>query len=60
MKQRKDDTDPIAIENRLKTMYFDVIKPILEFYKEQGILYEVSADTGKDDTYRQVSRVLKI
>ena len=59
MKQRKDDQDPVAIENRLKTMYFDIIEPILDFYKKQGILHEVSADHGNDETLKQVSQVLK-
>ena len=60
MKQRKDDTDEVAIENRLKTMYFDIIDPIIEFYKKQGILHNVPAGEGKEQTYGVVSQVLKI
>ena len=60
MKQRKDDSDEVAIESRLKTMYFDVIDPIIEFYKNQGILHNVPAGEGKEQTYNVVSQVLKI
>jgi len=60
MKQRKDDSDPVAIENRLKTMYFDIIDPILDYYKKQGILHEIPADHGNDKVFKEVSKVLKI
>lgn len=60
MTQRKDDKDKAAIENRLNTMFFNVIEPILEFYKKQGILHEVPAEAGKNEIYKEISQVLGI
>lgn len=58
MEQRKDDADKSAVERRLG-MYEENIKPLLAFYKEQGLLHEVSANTGKEETYAQISKVIK-
>ena len=57
MEQRKDDADKEAIERRLG-MYEENIKPLLAFYKKLGVLHQVAADNGKDETYSEISRVL--
>ena len=59
--QRKDDTEE-TIKNRLKT-YYTTSEPIIEFYKEKGVLhsYEVSVKINKlaEDVAREVAEDLK-
>ena len=59
IEMRKDDADKTAVERRLK-MYEENIEPLLAFYKKQNILHEVSSDEGKEETFNQISQVLKI
>ena len=59
IEMRKDDADKTAVERRLK-MYEENIEPLLTFYKKQNILHEVSSDEGKEETFNQISQVLKI
>ena len=55
--QRKDDTEE-TIRNRLKT-YYETSEPIVEFYKEKGVLYssEVSVKINKlaEDVAKEVA-----
>lgn len=59
--QRKDDTEE-TIKNRLKT-YYATSEPIVEFYKEKGVLHssEVSVKINKlaEDVAREVAEELK-
>lgn len=59
--QRKDDTEE-TIKNRLKT-YYETAEPIVEFYKEKGVLYssEVSVKINKlaEDVAKEVAEKLK-
>lgn len=59
--QRKDDNEEV-MNNRLNT-YFKETEPIIDFYKEKGILYssEVSQRTGKlgDQVAAEVVKMLK-
>lgn len=59
IEMRKDDADIVAVERRLK-VYEENISPLITFYKNQNIFYEVSSDKGKNDTFKQISQVLKI
>ena len=59
IEMRKDDADKTAVERRLK-MYEENIEPLLTFYKKQNILHEVFSDEGKEETFKQISQVLKI
>ena len=58
MIQRADDSDEVAIERRLK-MYEENVKPLVSYYKQKGILSEVSGEKGKEDLFKQISQVLK-
>ena len=58
MVQRKDDADEEAVRSRLRT-YEDSVKPLIGFYKQKGILSEVSGEKGKEDLFKQISRVLE-
>lgn len=58
MLQRKDDADEEAVRQRLRT-YEESVKPLVGFYKQKGILSEVSGDKGKEDLFRQISQVLE-
>ncbi|MCS6902682.1 MAG: adenylate kinase [Candidatus Bipolaricaulota bacterium] len=54
--QRSDDR-PEVIENRVE-VYTREIKPVLEFYQNQGALREVDARGSVEDVYRAVKRAV--
>ena len=58
MLQRADDANEAAVKQRLKT-YEESVKPLISYYKNLGILYEVSGEKGKEELYKQISQVLK-
>lgn len=53
--QRSDDTED-AIKVRVNT-YFNVTTPLIDYYNERGILYEVPS-LEADDTLRAVEKIL--
>ncbi len=54
--QRADDNEE-AFNKRVKN-YFDVTAPIIDLYKEKGILYEVDSSEA-DKTLKEVEGILK-
>lgn len=55
--QRDDDSDEEAIKTRVET-YYKVTAPVVDYYKEKGILYEVSAEDSVE-TLKEVEKILK-
>ncbi len=54
--QREDDKEEV-IKKRFD-VYTQQTAPLIEFYREKGILYEVNSETSPEDTYRQISEIL--
>ena len=55
--QREDDSDEEAIKTRVDT-YYKVTAPVVDYYKEKGILYEVPAEDA-EETLKEVEKILK-
>lgn len=53
--QRADDNED-ALKTRVKT-YYDVTAPLIDYYKEKGILYEVNSENA-EETLKSVSEIL--
>ncbi|MBX3044498.1 MAG: adenylate kinase [Candidatus Kapabacteria bacterium] len=54
---RSDDNDTV-IRNRLKEYYEKTI-PVLQFYKDKGIYYEVDGRNGIDDVKIDITKIVK-
>lgn len=54
---QRDDDNEEAMKKRINT-YFEVTTPIIDYYKEKGILYEVDS-TDSDKTFEEVVKILK-
>lgn len=55
--QRADDNEE-SMNTRVKT-YFDVTEPIIEYYKEKGVLKVVDSSQGVDATFAEIENILK-
>ena len=54
--QRKDDNEE-TIKNRLE-VFNSQTKELIDFYKEKGILKEISGDLDADAVYKKLFRIL--
>jgi len=54
--QRDDDTEE-TVRNRLNT-YENVTKPLIDYYKKQGILENLDSDGSIDEMHQKVSKLL--
>ena len=54
--QRADDNEE-ALKTRVKT-YYDVTAPLIDYYNEKGILYEVNSENASE-TLKSVDEILK-
>jgi len=54
---RADDNEEVIVK-RFKE-YQELTTPILPYYKEQGILFEVNADLDASDIFREIAKILK-
>ncbi len=55
--QRDDDTyEKLMV--RLDS-YRDETQPVVEYYRNKGIVYDIDAGQSKEDVYKQISKVLK-
>ena len=54
--QRADDNEE-ALKTRVKT-YYDVTAPLIDYYNEKGILYEVNSENAAE-TLKSVDEILK-
>lgn len=53
--QRPDDNEA-TVRNRLK-VYEDQTKPLIDYYRKQGILKSVSGDMGVDELFNVLSKI---
>ena len=56
--QREDDKEEV-IKKRFD-VYNQQTAPLVEFYREKKILYEINSETSPEDTYRQISEILSL
>ena len=54
--KRKDDTKEV-FDSRYNT-YLEETEPVLEYYRNKGILYDVDS-TNKDETYNRILEILE-
>ena len=54
---QRDDDNLEAMKTRVET-YFKVTAPIIDYYKEKGVLYEVDS-TNSENTLAQVEKIIK-
>lgn len=54
--QRTDDTEEV-VENRLK-VYREKTAPLIEFYKEKGVLHEINSTRSKEAILLDILRIL--
>ena len=55
--QRNDDNLE-AFENRYN-LYLEKVTPIIEHYKELGVLYEIDGNKSKDDVTEQIESIIR-
>ncbi len=54
---QRDDDNEAALKTRVET-YYKVTAPVVDYYKEKGILYEVNSEEA-DKTLEEVETILK-
>ena len=54
---QRDDDNEAALKTRVET-YYKVTAPVVDYYKEKGILYEVNSEDA-DKTLKEVETILK-
>ena len=57
MKVRPDDNEE-SLKVRLKT-YHDLTQPVIEYYKEAGLVKEINADQKIDVEFEDIKNALK-
>lgn len=55
--QRADDNEE-SMNTRIKT-YFEVTEPIIDYYKQKGVLNVVDSSNGTDATFEEIEKILK-
>jgi len=54
--QRADDNEE-SMNTRVKT-YFEVTEPIIDYYKEKGVLKTVDSSKDVDDVFKEIEKIL--
>lgn len=57
LKRRPDDADAMAVVKRIDT-YLENTIPVLEYYREQGIVYEVNAEQSIADVSADIQKTI--
>ena len=55
--QREDDNEE-AMNTRVKT-YFEVTEPIIDYYKEQGVLRTVDSSSDAEAVFKEIEKILE-
>jgi adenylate kinase len=56
--QREDDREE-TVKNRLK-VYLSQTVPLIDYYREKGVLREIDAGKSEDQVYEEIKRVLEL
>lgn len=54
---KRDDDNEETFEKRFNT-YFKKTEPLINYYKEKGVLYNIPANCGKDTTFDAIKKVM--
>ena len=54
--KRADDNEETYMD-RYAT-YIEKTSPLIDFYEKQGVVYHVNSNNGKDETHKQVVKIL--
>ena len=54
---KRDDDNEETFEKRFNT-YFEKTEPLINYYKEKGVLYNIPANCGKDTTFDAIKKVM--
>ena len=54
--QRADDNEE-SMNTRVKT-YYEVTEPIIDYYKEKGVLSTVDSSQDVDDVFKEIENIL--
>lgn len=54
---KRDDDNEETFEKRFTT-YFEKTEPLINYYKEKGVLYNIPASCGKDPTFAAIKKVM--
>ena len=57
LKKRSDDT-PSRVDYRLGDVYVNLVTPLYDYYKEQGILHEVDGEKDPFEVHRNVRKIV--
>ncbi|HIP52581.1 MAG TPA: nucleoside monophosphate kinase [Chromatiales bacterium] len=57
LRQRSDDNET-AIGNRLR-LYYSLIQPVLDYYRDQGKLQDIDGSESRDKIFSAINKVLK-
>lgn len=55
--QRSDDTEEVVRERLVA--YHAQTQPLVDYYKNRGILYSISGDASVDTVFEEIRRVLE-
>ena len=58
LKRRPDDADAMAVVKRIDTYLQDTV-PVLNYYREQGIVFEVNAEQSIPDVSKDIEQVIE-
>lgn len=58
LKRRSDDADAMAVVKRIDT-YLENTIPVLNYYREQGIVFEVNAEQSIPDVSKDIEQVIE-
>jgi|Deesub1362A_J573_1020465.scaffolds.fasta_scaffold09372_2 adenylate kinase len=56
--QREDDREE-TVKNRLK-VYLSQTVPLIDYYREKGVLREIDAGKSEDEVYQEIKKVLEL
>ncbi len=55
----RDDEAPPALKNRIE-LFHKYAEPVLDYYREKGILYEIDGERSIEEIHKEICRVLKV
>lgn len=55
----RDDEAPPALRKRIE-LFHKFTEPVIDYYREKGILAEIDGEKGIDDIHRDICNILKI
>lgn len=57
---RRVDEDPTVVKTRLQVQFYDVIKPLITYYRKTNRLYIVDGNSTPEEVFKNVRSVLKL